>query len=438
MRAVAASPETPNLAGGVDSLPRRTGVICSRLYGLHANSAGAYTMHMTRRAPAHFDAVRVILAGKMSSANVFRASIAPSARYGNGYVPKDAADASIAPTSFTFGTISPGDLRNPGCCADSAEVFNAFGSPVGASDLIEGRIESDWLSLGSLDRVDDAAAPPLFMFRLYGIDVPATSINESHYDHSNPFRSVDPEFYAGYWAADNTTVADPGTAPAQWGIPGVELVFCLRGQRLISFGVAGDSIEHGWIAASAIPQFGGNINGWPRKLAHKLNLAGIPTTYACYAQTGNKSRLFHERAYNALLATPVGLTHFFIKPWSTNESADGLSSVAPACARTNQLIALCEARGVVPIIIRPWAGQSNAGAIGAAVQAYCDRLATAGVTMLDARHVVSDDPLSDSLREEFKTRNADGSAVDGTHLNEAGQEAVAQFVFSNRASFGLV
>lgn len=396
-----------------------------------------FTVHTTRQAPAHFDAVQIIINGKTSSAsNAFKASIAVSARYNDGYRPLTAAGAAAPFIPVTWGSTNPADFRSAGG-APTATIQNASGSTAGV-DLIEGATASDWMPIASVDRTDFPDRLPLVMVRLSGDGIPATSSPNAIVGAANPFTSVLPEFYTGYWSGNDYTASTPaGNTINQNLWANIDIVFLLRGKVLRSIAVAGDSLEQGYVAPTASPQFGGNINGWGRRLVAKLSAAGALASYTDLTQGGQKSFVFHNRAYTALLNG--GLTHLFVKPWSTNEAGDGMAGVPAALRRTSQLIALAAAKGVKIILIRPWAGQSVGTSMEAAVQAYCDQAAAAGVAVMDARLVAGDplQPGTNAMNPAYLSKNVAGATVDIVHLNDAGQEAVSTFAFDSRSQFGL-
>ena len=408
-----------------------------RDYGLVNNASGTYTMHMCRRAPADFDAIQVKITGAASGANTFKVSVAPSSAFNNGWQPLDATGAEQSFTPITWGTTDRKNPRNPGGGAATTTVSGTSGSNANF-DLIEGDVASDILSLQSIASADVIGAAPIIMLRVYGINPPGVSPAESGSASANPMSAVIPGFYSGYWAADYTS-ATPPSAPIQGWIPSVEITFWLRGKVVNVIGFAGDSIEMGWVPGTAVPQFGGNVNGWTRRLVDKLTLVGNASTYMNLAHTGNKSRLFHERAMSAVLTGR--LTHLFIKPWSVNETSDGLASVAPALRRTTAVVQVCIERGIVPIIIMPWVGQYPTAEIQFAIQLYVSSMALSGVRVLDARNAVGDNSIgiatTSGIKADYKIVNSGGSVIDGIHLNSAGHEAVANFALENRASFLL-
>lgn len=397
-----------------------------------------FTVHTTRQAPAHFDAVQIIINGKTNSASsTFKVSLAVSSSYNDGYRPLNAAGAAGAFVPVTFGTTDPTNPRNPGGGAATATIQNASGATVGV-DLIEGATTSDWIAISSLDRTDFPDRPPLIMVRLFGDTIPATSSANAIVGAANPFTSVFPDFYTGYWGGNDYTATTPaGNTINQNLWANIDIVFLLRGRVVRSIAVAGDSLEQGYVAPSAVPQFGGNINGWGRRLAAKLNTAGALASYTDLTQGGQVSFVFHNRALTALLRG--GLTHLFVKPWSTNEVGDGIAAVPAALRRTSHLIDLGRSKGVKVILIRPWAGQSIGTAQEIAVQAYCDQAAAAGIAVVDARAIVGDpaQPGTNAMNPAYLSKNSGGSVVDIVHLNDAGQEAVATFAMINRAQWGL-
>jgi len=409
--------------------PERKLVAQLRDYGSSANGPGTFTMHMCRRMPAEFDAIQIVLHGAASGANTFKAAIAPSAQFNNGWQPKDAANADQTFTAVTFGTTDRQNPRNPGGGAATATVTGTSGSNA-SGDLIEGDIASDIISLRSLDRTDIVGAPPLLMVRVYGVSLPASNASESSAVNANPWSSVIPDFYSGYWATD-AIATPPGAAPSQDWLPNITINCFLRGKRVYNMAVAGDSVEQGWIAATAVPQFGGNINGWGRRFAKLCNDIGVPVSYISLAHTGQKSRVFHERAINYLLTG--SLTHLFVKVWSTNESADGMASAYAAVDRCNKIIQMCLDRGVIPILVPPWGGQGDGTAMKTYVLDYIEKCKQSGILVFDPRSIT--DASNGTLRQDFKTVNSGGAVVDGTHLNSFGQDEVAMFAFRMRREF---
>lgn len=420
--------------GVLDTPPaRRSSLAETRLYGGTANASGVYTMALTQRAPAEFDAVQITLLGAVSGANTFTAGVAPSAKFNNGWQPVDAADANRAFTAVTFGTTDINSFRNPGGGAANTTVTGTAGSNAG-QDLVEGRVISDIVPLASLARTDDPAAPPLLFLRVFGTNLPAVNLATLDAASSNPVKGVFPETYTGYWATTDYTTSTPPGAPTQQWMPSVQVTYFLRGKQVYVIAVAGDSIEQGWVAASAVPQFGGLLNGWGTRLVQKLNAARIPASLVSLAQSGAKARLFHEKALNAVLTGRI--THLFIKPWSVNGVADGLAAAQLDVYRCGVIIDRCKKAGIIPVIVHNWAGQGTpSSAIRVFVDAWVASCKASGIAVLDARTTI--DAADGTIKPEYLTVNSGGAVVDTTHLNDAGQEAVANLAFNNRVLFKL-
>jgi hypothetical protein len=405
-------------------------------------AAAAHTMSMMRRAPGHFDHVRMTILGLPAGAtNTHTASFAPSALPSNGYVPVDASSAEITPTAFTWGSTDPDDYRNPGGGAANTQLSGGSGSSGSdGGNLIEAFARSDWLAVSSLDRADNPALPPLYVARVHSSATPAVSFTDSSNASANPWNSSDPDFFSGYFGAGTDYTLDPSPVSAitQGYVPSIELEFVLRGARGLSIAVAGDSLMKGFVQGTAVPQWGGGMDGWCRKLARKLNDAGIPTGFNLLAYQGFKSPRFHEALYSELLRRPRAYTHAFILPWSTNESGDGISSWAPARQRTTRLIEMCQRYGVVPIVVQLWPGMSYGSAVEIAQRAYCDQLRAAGVRVFDARLVVNSDPTATIPSAQYLTRNSGGSVIDNGHVNEACHDAIANEAMRQRTYLGLL
>lgn len=430
-------------AGNIFSGSRiRSSIVSQRIMLSTGAAAAAHTMGMMRRAPGHFDHVRMTILGlPAGAANAHTASFAPSALPNNGYVPVDASSVEITPTAFTWGSTDPDDYRNPGGGSANTQMSGGSGaSGTDGGNLIEGFARSDWLAISSLNRADDASLPPLYVARLHSAATPAVGFTDSSSASSNPWSSSEPDFFSGYFGlgVDHTLNANPGAAPTQGWVPSIELEFVLRGARGISIVGCGDSLMKGFVQATAVPQWGGGMDGWCRKLARKLSDAGIPTGFNLLAYQGFKSLRFHDALYSELLRRPRAYTHAFIMPWSTNESGDGTASWAPARQRTTRLIEMCQRRGVVPIVVQLWPGMSYGTPVEIAQRAYCDQLRAAGVRVFDARSVVNSDPTATIPSSGYLTRTAGGAVVDNVHINEAAHDAIANEAMRVRDYLGLI
>lgn len=401
--------------------------------GLTDISVGTYTFHQCFRAPADFDAVRITLRGSVSSANTVKVSVAPSASFNNGWQPVDSAGTNIAFTPITWGTTDKSNPRNPGGGAATAVISGTSGSNAGAN-LIEGDVPSDILKLSSLARTDQPNSPPLLMVRLFGVNAPSVRVLESSSAHANSWANSGymPDHYCGVWNTTDYTVSGvstnlPPAAPGQDYMPSVIVDFFLRGVKVNVLAVAGDSVEQGQVASPAVPQFGGNISGYPRRLAKMLTDQGRITTLVNLAQGGDKTSQYLERALSMVLRG--GITHLMMKPWSYNSRNDGIAAVNDGITRTTQLIALCREKGIIPVIIQPWGGQySSNPALRATVDAYIDQLKKSGVNVFDPRHL-TDNP-DGTLRIEALTVNSSGVYFDGLHPNETYQQVLANYALT--------
>lgn len=419
------------------SYANKRSVVGRRFGGMTSQATGTYTMHLTMQAPAHYDAVQVTLRGiSASGVNTFKVSVCNPAQKGNGYVPLDGAGATMSFVPITWGTTDEDNFRNPGGGAANTVLNNASGSL--PNTQIENDVTSDWLAIRSSDRVDVTTRNPLIMIRVYGINPGASNWTQSSDISTDPLTQIDPDFYSGYWGSDTTATADPGSAATQQWMPVFDVRFLLRGKVAYSIGVAGDSVDQGWIAGTAVPRFGGNMNGWAQRLVKKLNQSGVTTSFVDMTQTGSKSFVFHSKAYSAIVNRE--LTHLFVKPWSVNESGDGVASVYAGITRTQQLIELCRKYNVTPIIVFPWGGQGlETPTFGTPIYEYMESLRSSGVYVFDAREIVNVSGVQPlGLRPEMKTLDAGGAVVDSTHLNEFAQEIIANFALECSAGFSIV
>lgn len=408
------------------AMPSRRTAAYQRVTGDSNNATGDFTLHQTRQAPGEYDAIQITVHGKTSSANAFKVSIAPSASYNNGYSPVDSAGSAVAWTPVTFGTTDRMNPRNPGGGSATAVVSNASGS-VAADTLIEGDVPSDIISLSSLPRTDYPTRNPLLMARLFGTNPPGQLVSRLTVANKAEYDDILPDFYAGYRATTDYTASEPPGAFTGGWLPGISITYYLKGKAVYNVGVAGDSIEMGWIPAAASNQFGGTIKGWPRRFLKALVDAGENISYYSIAYQGDKAHTFLQRAINAIYSGH--LTHLVLKPWSVNQTADGDAGVKKTIALTTKVINLAISRGIVPIVIQPWGGQGNGTSMRTLVDAYIASLKAAGVRVFDARSVTDDGTgaLATAYRIDYDT----------IHPNAAGQQAVADYAIANRDTFLL-
>lgn len=416
-----------------------------RTYGASAKMGGWITLFGCYRAPAHFDAVQIVLVSPVNHdpANPIKATVMAPARFNDGVNGLDAAGAIITPTPVTWGTTNPRNPRNPGGGAPNTIITGASGA---APNEIEARVISDIIPLSSLNRTDVAGGLPLLMVRVQGADPPGMSTpGLSGVAVGNAsLRAVEPDHWCQY--ANNTDLASATAgvvkttddAFARWA-PSIEIIYYLRGSRVVTIGCMGDSLDGGWGNVGTANGTAGLMDGWCRKFARQLS-ALYPVSFVAYQRDGFTGTRFQEEAMNALLDGGVGLTHLFINPSSTNNNwAANPASLTADLRRTGHLIDQCVALGITPILRYHWAGQDIGSAAGIRIREYVDAHKASGGLTFDARKVVSFDGTDThvSINQAWITRRADNSAVDFQHLNNGGHQAVANAAFAQRGRFNL-
>lgn len=413
------------------AMPSRRTAAHSRIGAATTNTSIICTMFETRTAPADYDAVQITLHGA-ENGNAMKVAVSPSASYNNGYTPVSEAGATLTWTPVTFGTTDRSNPRNPGGGATTGTVTNASGSAA-ADTLIEGELVSDMISIASLPRTDYPARNPLLMLRVFGTNPPAYNITRLRSANRAEFDAFLPDYFSGYKTPGDYTASEPGGGIIEgWG-PAVTVTYFLRGKAVYNVAVASDSIEMGWTPSTAVPTFGGSINGWPRRLITALKAAGESTEYCCLAHQGDKANTFHQRAINAIYSGH--LTHLIIKPWSVNGQGDGDAGAKKAIALCTKIINLCVQRGIVPIIVQPWGGQGQGTTYRAIVDSYIADLKASGVRVFDARTIT--DAASGALKSEYNILDSGGAIADLIHPNDACHQAVADYALANRDIFLL-
>jgi hypothetical protein len=409
-------------------VPGSSTIAKSRLLGYSGHDgADTDTFHLTVSAPASFDAVQITLLNDVNSANQYKASVAVSAALGNGWQPKDASGSNVSFTPLTFGTTDTANFRNPGGGAATAVINNQSGH-------IEGSAPSDWLAISSLARTDFPDRGPLLMIRTFGVGQGAIAYDLAASSSHNPIKSAVPDHFSGYWANTDYTLNTPPNGPEQetW-FPALEVRFLLRGKAVVTIGCASESIEQGYHGGGAVPQFGGGVNGWPRRAVAALSASGITASYVDMNWSGSGSGQFHEKALSSVYAG--GLTHLLFKPWTVNDLNDGVPGANAAIARTSVLISACLQSSVRPILIWPFGGPGRGSAARNLIDAFIADMKARGVSVFDPREVMED--ASGQIKTQYLTRDSAGSIVDVEHLNELGHNTVAGLFLASKSSFGL-
>lgn len=403
-------------------------------------SGNALTLFQTKTAPARFVAVRAILGGETADATKqYTVSFSPSAAYGNGYTPKDASNVTLTPTVLKWGGYkTPNDFRNVGGGANTTTLNTATGS-YAAKTLLQNVAVSDWLFVRSLERTDFPTRLPLYMVRLYGLNAPAYQ-DEGRFNRAspNPRAVIDPDFFSGYVSAADHTVTEPGGAPVQGWCPNIDLEFLLMDGQIISYAVAGDSLEHGYCPTNAVPLWGGSSNAWPRKLEAMIRASGKQANCVSFAQGGQESHIFNEMFYDSLALSPPGYTFAFIKPWSVNSLADNSISVYTHTARCDRVLSKCLESGVTPIIIRPWAGQATTSERGLIIQDYCNKLEASGFLVFNPNLEIASASNPSVILPQYLNVDSNGAVIDTTHLNEAGQDKITAAAYQKLIDWGFI
>lgn len=98
-------------------------------------------------------------------------------------------------------------------------------------------------------------------------------------------RAVEPDHWCQYSNGDLASATTGVTkttddAAARWA-PGIEVIYYLRGVRVPTIAVMGDSLDMGWAQPNVVNGTAGFVDGWARKFARAL--AGVyPTSFVAY------------------------------------------------------------------------------------------------------------------------------------------------------------
>ena len=408
----------------VNSKSKRVCSSANRIYGsLSTDNVANRTAMLVMNAPAHYDAVRITVLAAANQGNAWKVTVAPSASF-TKIGPKDATDQDIVPKIVTFGSTDRHNPKNPNGGVATATATEASGSAA-TFDLHQDRLVSDIIPLGSLARKDKPNAKPLIYIKVFGTNIPMVTTAETAENSTNGWGQAIGEFYGGYKDGD-FSVTNPAFW-SQWGVPAVEVEFFLRGKSTRNIGITGDSTDQGWVPATAVPQTGGNINGYMRQFAELLRKSGDPVGFVSLAQAGQRSQMSYNNALGAVLKGE--LTHLVIRPFSSNDRSTGvgIDVALAALQRTTILIQTCLNKGVTPILLKPfpWGGVDTVQY--PAVLAYCADYLASGGLVLDLDPVLVD-PSTGKLYEKFLTVDSLGAFVDKTHINSEGHRAAANYI----------
>lgn len=408
-------------AGGLMSFGSapRTNIIPSRIVGWSKSAGSGFTMHGCFPTPYPFTHVQLVYEGLTSAAGI-TAKVAASAVRGNGYAPKDTSGADVTPTAVTFGTTDPNSLLNPG--GGSASGTCPAGSGTEATkDIVNGRLYSDIIALPSYARTD-GGTNYLAMVRSYSANaLPAASqptINSATNDASGPISAYEPDWAGGYQSAFDGITNWATYAPTgfDWISPASVRFFSER--SIMTVASYGDSTQTGW-APSGGPVLGGGVQGYVRTAVSNLFMQGFAITHYNRAKEGNKAAQFLG---NAIREIPILRPSVAIlRAWSINE---GISQaiVDSDMSLLVQAVAACRQVGTVPIVEVP-PPQNLSGANEALRVAYCARVRSMGLTMLDLDALTTDGGSPASIRVALQSE-----ALDGVHFNRAGHDLIAGYL----------
>lgn len=415
---------------------RRSSVSVDRLYGVGASfGSGAVTGVLITQAPSEYDAIRLTLVSTTASnAKEFSYTVAPSATF-NKIGPVDSVGARIAETAVTWGSTDNSSPLNPSGGVATVTPSGASGSTP-STNYIQSRIRSDIIPLKSVARADGGDRP-LLVVKGYGAYLPGDQNVEHSFSATNDIQVAIGQEFSGYRTGSflttdpsyNAGLIDSGGYWTQNGRLTVEIEYFLRGKQCINIGITGDSTDQGWVDPSAVPQFGGNINGYMRRVVNKMREKGAIVGYSVFAQAGQRSFVTYRNALPAVLSGE--LTHLVIRPFSINDTNTGTTeAVALDCLqRTSLLIQTCKAHGVVPILLRPFACGTYDAIQYPLVMQYVDGYKASGGLVLDLTPVLNQAGSLQYLKPEYVTVNAGGTQVDPTHINDAGHQAAADYIY---------
>lgn len=440
------TPNTPFLSfpdiapiGAAQQAPRNL-IAKRRLVGVSGHDGSdTDTMLLTISSPADFDAVQIVLVSDQNSAsNAFKVGIAPSAVFGNGWQPKDSQGANVPFTQVTFGTQDVRRFDNPNGGADSGKITNGTGS-IANTNVVEGYVVSDWMPCKSLARSDIVTAGRrLLMVRVFGVGQGAINFGGLSASSPNSLPSTcEPDTFGGYWSGSDYSVTTPGGPPegTDW-MPTFEVKFLLRGGEVSEVkvvGCASESIESGYNGSAAVPQWGGGIDGWPRKYVAARDGSGKATSFVDMTYPGTPSRMFQSKALTSIYNG--GLTHLLFKPWTVNDLTQGVPGVRDAIGRTSMILQACAENGVRPVLIWPYGGPGIGSTERNMVDAYLTGAVAQGYDVFDCRSLVTDS--NGAIKTQYLTVNSGGGIVDDEHLNELGHNVIRDLFISQQARFGL-
>lgn len=422
------------LRGPLSRTTRTSSISASRFWGAAANMSIDAMMFWSKRTPGRYNKAQLIVHGERNTVGI-AGSFSPSAAFGTGVNPVNAAGANIAPLAFTWGTTDPNDFGNPGGGAAFGAITNASGAQnyPATAGWREGDVASDWLDVESLDSTDSDVNRAYAFARwqglfnntgstqtISGVSVPDGNRTPGYRDTSNQ------ELFSGTWGTDgpltepqnvmgyatgsgrlltaglSSGVATLGTVGSISGVATLRLVH--TDVRPVSIIVGGDSLVQGYFSGQ-----GAGVDGWAHKAKGYIIDAGFWCEIVSDYWTTEKADNTHWKLERAIRNRSG--THIAIPMYSINDNALGDAGFRASLNRASRLVAMAEQAGIVPIPFIPMTGVADWDARMLAAAAQYRK---GGVRVLDIPALVGK-PDRMSVKDEYKPRFDNNHYYDPFH-----------------------
>ena len=370
-------------------------------------------------------------------------SISPSAQFGTGANPLDAAGNVLTPIPLTFNNCQGG--------LASGENFTPYNQLSGNISVLSQNTYvgtttnpiyfwSDWMYAPSLPRVDLANTLPTYATTVVGSTLPllvtrtwstviGTGANanlqtwaigassQTDYASINQGRIFTGMTGSGnlvYTTGACSTVANIGTLTCGYGIAGVQTIARQMG---VSIALFGDSLSQGFGTTSS-------NNNWLFQSCTALSSTGFPiqcNTSAISGQTTSQMMIYAQTILP--IYKPNAAIIFICSP---NDNASTMAGFEVMWGRAMEFAAYCEYLGIVPIFQTAVPFQSYTTTSDPFRVILNNRLRTmaanGSIPMIDADSVITDGatPQAHILPQYLDATTQ--------HVNDAGHAAIAQQV----------
>ena len=371
-----------------------------------ADSGPGFTFHSTWALEGEWDLIRLVWQNfRVTTWAVDGASIAPSARLGNGYDPTDAAGNAVAFTPLTFNAEGAFSDFPP-----ASGATTSFTVPASADGYYPATVASDWLAKSSLPRLDIADGKQLVMGRVYSSgqmnlgQTRSPDITDGTWDAESGGRIIKSFHKAGNLLTSGFTAP---TGPSHWlAYTGVQTYTRARGATVMG---VGDSMQQGH-------SVDGSQHYAPGHYATALlTTPSRPVSFINAARSGGTSAQFHQhaRTYFDLFKPEVVV----ISVWTPNDTRDQAS--ADLCyARAMALANIATRAGAVPVLSTALPFDLNAGD-DALRKSNNARARASGLLVADYTAVAGDGATPERVLPAYR-------AASGSHLNPAGYGEVGR------------